>query len=303
MTRRGSAGVATVRWVNPKRECGPNCEVKKRTVGPIRERWNCNRRSREREAGWPPSHSKLSALFLFHSFHIFTYSLLLCPCLSSPLPPLPVPGGLVLLSSLQSLLPSTCPPLLPTPTPFLIHFKNSKQLPCPQGSKPSTSKKFSTIATAIGLKPKKTPAPVQNPVSPILPLHTGDIETPPRPTKPAVKPVPVAVGWSDPRALQPDEFLHAYPQSVFSTDLDPFASAAKYSDGIPSVSDSLRFSTISEVSVLGPHLHRDVSHTHDGISFASSSSLSQHRSDMTSDSSPISSPLLSPVMSGQHLSR
>ena len=194
-------------------------------------------------------------------------------------------------------------PLLPTAPPFLIDLKNSKQLPCSQGSKPSASKKFSTIATAIGLKPKKTATPVQEPVSPILPLHTGDIETPPRPTKPAVKPVPVAVGWSDPRALQPEEFLDAYPQSVFSTDLDPFAAAAKFSDGIPSVSDSLRFSTFSEVSVLDPHLHRDASHTHDRISFASSSSLSHHRSDITSDSSPISSPLLSPVMSGHHLSR
>lgn len=140
-------------------------------------------------------------------------------------------------------------------------------------------------------------------MTPILPLHTGDIETPPRPTKPAVKPVPVAVGWSDPRALQPEEFLDAYPQSVFSTDLDPFATAAKYSDGIPSVSDSLRFSTFSEVSVLDPRLHQHAPHTHNRISFASSSSLSHHRSDITSDSSPISSPLLSPVMSGSQLSR
>ena len=140
-------------------------------------------------------------------------------------------------------------------------------------------------------------------MTPILPLHTGDIETPPRPTKPAVKPVPVAVGWSDPRALQPEEFLDAYPQSVFSTDLDPFATAAKYSDGIPSVSDSLRFSTFSEVSVLDPHLHQHAPRSHNRISFASSSSLSHHRSDITSDSSPISSPLLSPVMSGHHLSR
>jgi hypothetical protein len=187
-------------------------------------------------------------------------------------------------------------------TPFLIDLKNSKQLPCSQGGKPSPSKKFS-IATAIGLKPKKTAAPVQEPVTPILPLHTGDIETPPRPTKPVLKSVPVAVGWSDPRSLQPEEFLDAYPQSVFSTDLDPFATAAKYSDGIPSVSDSLRFSTFSEVSVLDPHLHRDAPLTHDRISFASSSSLSHHRSDITSDSSPISTPLLSPVMSGRHLSR
>jgi hypothetical protein len=181
--------------------------------------------------------------------------------------------------------------------------KNSKQLPCSQGSKPSASKTLSTIATAIGLKPKKTATPVQEPASPILPLQTGDIETPPRPTKQAVKPVPVAVGWSDSRALQPEEFLDAYPQSVFSTDLDPFATAAKYSDGIPSVSDALRFSTFSKVSVLDPHSHQDASHTHNRISFASSSSLSHHRSDITSDFSPISSPLLSPVTSGRHLSR
>jgi hypothetical protein len=193
--------------------------------------------------------------------------------------------------------------LLPTPISFLIDFQNSKQLSCSQGSKLSASKKLSTIATAIGLKPRKTVTPVQEPATPILPLHTGDIETPPRPTKPAVKPVPVAVGWSDPHALQPEEFLDAYPQSVFSTDLDPFATAAKYSDGIPSVSDSLRFSTFSEVSVLDPHLHQDAPHTHNRISFASSSSLSHHRSDITSDFSPISSPLLSPVMSGHHLSR
>lgn len=203
--------------------------------------------------------------------------------------------------------------IVPAPSPSrpwwsrssVLSSKSSsdKQLPCSQGSKPSASKKLSTIATAIGLRPKKTATPVQEPATPILPLHTGDIETPPRPTKPAVKPVPVAVGWSDPRALQPEEFLDAYPQSVFSTDLDPFATAAKYSDGIPCVSDSLRFSTISEVSVLDPHLHQDVPHTHDRISSASSSSLSHHRSDITSDSSPISSPLLSPVMSGRHLSR
>ncbi|KAF8274121.1 hypothetical protein EI94DRAFT_1714772 [Lactarius quietus] len=39
------------------------------------------------------------------------------------------------------------------------------------------------------------------------------------------------------------------------------------------------------------------------MSFASSSSLSHHRSDLTSDFSPASSPLLSPTTSGRHLSR
>jgi hypothetical protein len=118
-----------------------------------------------------------------------------------------------------------------------------------------------------------------------------------------VKPVSVAVGWSDPRALQAEGFLEAYPQSVFSTDLDPFATAAKYPDGPPNISDSLRYSTFSEVSVLDPHVRQDAPHTHNRMSFASSSSLSHHRSDLTSDSSLISSPLLSPVMSGRHLSR
>jgi hypothetical protein len=290
LTRKGRAGSI----VKGKKE-------RKGMIRPIRERWSSNRRWSEREAGWPPSECKLSTLFsstpsissLIHSFSVHVYR----------------PRSLLFPSMVVSLF---CPLLkvffrvrilLPTPISFLIDFQNSKQLSCSQGSKLSASKKLSTIATAIGLKPRKTVTPVQEPATPILPLHTGDIETPPRPTKPAVKPVPVAVGWSDPRALQPEEFLDAYPQSVFSTDLDPFATAAKYSDGIPSVSDSLRFSTFSEVSVLDPHLHQDAPHTHNRISFASSSSLSHHRSDITSDFSPISSPLLSPVMSGHHLSR
>ena len=75
-----------------------------------------------------------------------------------------------------------------------------------------------------------------------------------------VKPVSVAVGWSDPRTLQED-FLDAYPQSVFSTDRDPFATAAKYPDGPPNVFDSLRYSTFSEVSVLDSHIRQDVAHT------------------------------------------
>ncbi|KAH9968584.1 hypothetical protein BC827DRAFT_1164158 [Russula dissimulans] len=177
---------------------------------------------------------------------------------------------------------------------------SSKQHPFSQPSKFSSSKKFSAIATAIGLRHKKS---VEEPPSPVLPLHTGDIESPPRLSKSVSKTVSVAVGWSDPRALPPEEFLDAYPQSVFSTDLDPFAAAAKYPDGPPDVSDPHRFSTFSEASTAESQLRRDAPHTHNRMSFASSSSLSHQRSDVTSDSSPISSPLLSPVMSGSHLSR
>ncbi|KAI9512548.1 hypothetical protein F5148DRAFT_1279662 [Russula earlei] len=162
---------------------------------------------------------------------------------------------------------------------------SSKQQQFSQGSK-SPSKRFNTIATAIGLRPKKSATPVQEPTSPVLPLHTGDIESPPRPTK-----------------SLPEDFLDAYPQSVYSTDLDPFATAAKYPDGPPNVSDSLRFSTISEVSTLESHVRTDPTHVHKRMSFASSSSLSHQRSDVTSDSSPFSSPLMSPVMPSRRLSR
>ena len=115
--------------------------------------------------------------------------------------------------------------------------------------------------------------------------------------------VSVAVGWSDPHAVPPEGFLDAYPQSVFSTDLDPFAAAAKYPDGPPNVSDPHRFSTFSEASTMESQVRRDAPHTHNRMSFASSSSLSHQRSDVTSDSSPIGSPLLSPLMSSRHLSR
>ena len=214
---------------------------------------------------------------------------------SSPcylLPPLPVHGGLAL-PSCQN-LPSLCPSR--SSPPFLIHLSNNRL---------SGSKKLNTIATAIGLKPKKThpPTPIEEPASPVLPIHTGDIESPARPTKSAVKPVSVAVGWADPQAVQ-HEFLEAYPQSVFSTDLDPFAAAAKYPHGPPNVSESLRFSTFSEVSTLESHARKDAPHARNRTSFTSSSSLSHQRSDITTaDSSPISSPFLSPVMSRRHLSR
>ncbi|KAI0296235.1 hypothetical protein BC826DRAFT_1103963 [Russula brevipes] len=179
---------------------------------------------------------------------------------------------------------------------------SSKQQPFSQGNKFTSSKKFHTIATAIGFRPKKTAAPVEEPISPVLPLHTGDIESP-RTPKSVVTPVSVAVGWTDPRSPQPEEFIDAYPQSVFSTDLDPFAAAAKYPDGPPDVSDSLRFSTFSEVSTLESRVRRDAHYPRNRMSFTSSSSLSHQRSDVTSDSSPISSPLLSPLVSGRHLSR
>jgi hypothetical protein len=119
-----------------------------------------------------------------------------------------------------------------------------------------------------------------------------------------VKPVSVAVGWADPQTVQPEEFLEAYPQSVFSTDLDPFAAAAKYPHRPPNVSNPLRFSTFSEASTLESPVRKGAPHAHNRTSLTSSSTLSHQRSDITTtDSSPISSPLLSPVTSGRHLSR
>ena len=88
---------------------------------------------------------------------------------------------------------------LPTLISFLIYLESSKLPPCPQGSR---------------LKPEKTATAAKEPASRILPLHTGDIDTPPRPTKKVVKPVSVAVGWSDLRTLQGD-FLDAYPAICF----------------------------------------------------------------------------------------
>lgn len=140
-------------------------------------------------------------------------------------------------------------------------------------------------------------------MSPALPLHTGDIESPPRSTKPVVKPVSVAVGWTEPCGLQPEDFLDPYPQSLFSTDLDPFAAATKNPDGLPSAAEPLRFSTFSEVSTLEAHVRKDARYAHNRMSFASSSTLSHQRSDITSDFSPISSPLLSPELSGRRLTR
>ncbi|KAI0003645.1 hypothetical protein BJV74DRAFT_881487 [Russula compacta] len=202
--------------------------------------------------------------------------------------------------------------VLPTPSSsrswwsrssVLPRRSSTKHQPSSQGTKLSGSKKLNIIATAIGLKPKKTATPVQEPVSPVLPLHTGDIESPPRSTKSVVKPVSVAVGWTEPSALPPEDFLDAYPQSLFSTDLDPFAAATKYPDGLPSVSEPLRFSTFSEVSTLEAHVRKDARYAHNRMSFASSSTLSHQRSDITSDFSPISSPLLSPELSGRRLTR
>ncbi|KAI0308177.1 hypothetical protein B0F90DRAFT_1813487 [Multifurca ochricompacta] len=184
--------------------------------------------------------------------------------------------------------------------PIKIFFSPTQ---CPKLA--TSSKRLNTLASAIGLKPKKTATPVEEPPSPVLPIHTGDIDPPSHHSKLVHKPVSVAVGWSDPHSLQPPlskDFVDSYPQSVFSTDLDPFA-AAKYSDCSPNVSDSLRFSTFSEVSTLESHVRKDSSYPHNRMSFASSSSLSHQRSDVTSDSSPVSSPLLSPVIPGRHLSR
>ncbi|KAH8997328.1 hypothetical protein EDB92DRAFT_1411313 [Lactarius akahatsu] len=185
---------------------------------------------------------------------------------------------------------------------LLKSSSSNKQQSPNQGNRLSGSKKFNTIASVIGLKPKKVTTPVEEPPSPVLPLHTGDIDAPPRPAKAALKPVSVAVGWADPREVQPDDFVDSCQQSVFSTDIDPFA-APGFPDGSLNVPESLRFSTLSDVSTYESHVRRDASYAHNRMSFASSSSLSHHRSDVTSDFSPVSSPLLSPATSGRHLSR
>jgi len=114
-----------------------------------------------------------------------------------------------------------------------------------------------------------------------------------------VNPVSVAVGWADPRALEPEHFLEAYPHVVSCTDLDSFAAAAEYSHGPLTVSDSLHFSAFSEVSTLESRVRKDAPHAHN----PSSSSLSHQRSDVTPGSSLVSPLLLSPVTSDRHLSR
>ncbi|KAI0275038.1 hypothetical protein BC834DRAFT_850755 [Gloeopeniophorella convolvens] len=206
-------------------------------------------------------------------------------------------------------------PLLSVPHPrthSLFHIlrssssspsSGSKQPPSQGDAKRSSSRKLSNIATAIGLKPKKSAYPVEEPPSPDLPLHAVDIESPPRHTH--SKPVSVAVGWSDPHSIRTplhDDFADRYPQSVFSSDLDPFA--AKYNpDSSSTIPESVRFSTFSDASTTESHLRRDP-YAYNRMSFASSSSQSHQRSDFTADTSPASSPLLSPMKpSGRRVSR
>ncbi|KAI9444835.1 hypothetical protein H4582DRAFT_1911608 [Lactarius indigo] len=203
------------------------------------------------------------------------------------------------------MIPSPSNPSRPWWSRSSILLKSSssnKQQSSTQGNRLSGSKKFNTIASVIGLKPKKVSTPVEEPPSPVLPLHTGDIDAPPRPAKSALKPVSVAVGWADPSEVQPDDYVDSCQRSVFSTDIDPFA-APGFPDGSLNVPESLRFSTLSDVSTYESHVRRDAPYAHNRMSFASSSSLSHHRSDVTSDFSPVSSPLLSPTTSGRHLSR
>lgn len=189
---------------------------------------------------------------------------------------------------------------------ILLKSSNSnKQQSSTQSNRLSGSKKFNTIASAIGLKPKKAATPVDEPPSPVLPLHTGDIGSPPRPTKPALKPVSVAVGWADSPDVQPplsDDYADSCRQSVFGIDIDPFATP-EFQDRSLNIPESLRFSTLSDNSTFESHVRRDVPYAHNRMSFASSSSLSHQRSDVTSDFSPTSSPLLSPATSGRRLSR
>ena|SRR6266404_1606107 len=183
-----------------------------------------------------------------------------------------------------------------------MSFRSNKHQSPAQGNRLSGSKKFSTIASAIGLKPKKVLTPAEEPTSPILPLPTADVEPPPPPVPPKspVKPVPVAVGWTESRGVQPPiSIVDSCQQSVFGTDIDPFATP-EFPDSSPNVHESLRFSTFSEESTFESHARRDA---HSRTSFASSSSLSHHRSDFTSEFSPVSSPLLSPATSGRHVSR
>lgn len=78
---------ADVYWIRltGKGRAGSIVKRKKERKGvlirPIRERWSCSRRRREREAGWPPSESKLTTPFsstpsissLIHSFPVHVY--------------------------------------------------------------------------------------------------------------------------------------------------------------------------------------------------------------------------------------
>ncbi|KAN0133229.1 hypothetical protein V8E53_008953 [Lactarius tabidus] len=189
-------------------------------------------------------------------------------------------------------------PLSPL-VPFLTSLRSNKQQSSTQSNRLSGSKKFNSIASVIGLKPKKVSTPVEEPPSPVLPLHTGEIDAPPRHTKSAHN---HTVEWADPLDVQPslpEDCVDSCGQSVFSADIDPFA-APGFPDCSPNIPESLRFSTLSDISTFESHVRKDA---HNRMSFASSSSFSHHRSDVTSDFSPASSPLLSPITSRRHLSR
>ncbi|KAI0052534.1 hypothetical protein FA95DRAFT_1675214 [Auriscalpium vulgare] len=152
------------------------------------------------------------------------------------------------------------------------------------------SKKLTNIATAIGLKPKR-PLAIQEPPSPILPLHTGDIDGPSVPYgRPPAKSVSTGHSWEDsvgPRTPHSDRHSGrhlSFQQSVLDTnDMDPFAvGAPQYTTSPRKVTDHSRLSVFSDASTSDSHTRR--SDPHNRGSFASSSELSHNF--------PLPSPLL-----------
>ncbi|THH19039.1 hypothetical protein EW146_g2042 [Bondarzewia mesenterica] len=153
-------------------------------------------------------------------------------------------------------------------------------------------KKLNTLASAIGLKSKKPTLTIQEPPSPVLPLHTHDIDDPPYKTRPPVKSVSSA-DWDDmfepATPLDGPRDRHRYAQSIMSVSEDPFAARVVV---VPrSAGDPNRLSVFSDASTSDSHPRKgDLSSAYNRMSFASSSSQSHQRGDVPSDSSVASSP-------------
>ncbi|KAA1468015.1 hypothetical protein DENSPDRAFT_927031 [Dentipellis sp. KUC8613] len=204
-----------------------------------------------------------------------------------------------------------------TSRPWWSRSSSSKSLNNEKSSssaaKQGSSKKFNTLATAIGLKPKKTALAIQDPPSPVLPLHTPDIDEPPPltfTTRPPAKSVSTVRSWDDlpeprtpsePWTPEPPKDRSSFSRSVMTvSDVDPFAS--RY---VGPGHDHARLSVFSDASTSDSHGRKgDHSSEYNRTSYASSSSHSHRRADMTSDAAAMaSSSLMSPDFDRRRLSR
>ncbi|KAI0034176.1 hypothetical protein K488DRAFT_84265 [Vararia minispora EC-137] len=138
------------------------------------------------------------------------------------------------------------------------------------GSSTKQSKKFNTLATAIGLKPRKHAITIQEPPSPVLPLHTGNLEPLPLSSN---RHSDTGNSWDEPPEPKTpsDVPKHlSYTQSVMTTsEIDPFA--AHFIPTSPVTLASNRISAFSDISTTESSHNADFTLSLNRQSYTSSS--------------------------------